>query len=194
MRHAETLEAIPSAEVPSAVNNGYCNNNAHQPGTPQDTGCTNCNSFVGAGANRSYSAVWGGNCANQTNSFTLTGSATDEYYRPEFMYAGFRYVQLWGLPAGVEPTKETLVQHFVHSDVPEVGAAQFPPMVAASPNGTADILNRLQSATVYAQRSNLMSIPTDCPQRERRGWLGDAQMSSNEAILNHDMHVSSRAR
>ena len=71
MRHAETLEAIPSAEVPSAVNNGYCNNNADQPGTPQDTGCTNCNSFVGAGANRSYSAVWGGNCANQVSNFFL---------------------------------------------------------------------------------------------------------------------------
>ena len=28
---------------------------------------------------------------------------------------------------------------------------------------TRDHLNRIQSATVYAQRSNLMSIPTDCP-------------------------------
>ena len=73
-----------------------------------------------------------------------------------------------------------------------MGQVNFP-AVTASPNGTADVLNRIQSATVYAQRSNLMSIPTDCPQRERRGWMGDAQMSSNEAILNHDMHVSSRA-
>ena len=43
-----------------------------------------------------------------------------------------------------------------------VGQVNFP-AVAASPNGTADVLNRIQSATVYAQRSNLMSIPTDCP-------------------------------
>ena len=42
------------------------------------------------------------------------------------------------------------------------GQVHFP-AVTASPNGTADVLNRIQSATVYAQRSNLMSIPTDCP-------------------------------
>jgi len=58
----------------------------------------------------------------QTNLFILNGSGTTEHYRPEFMYAGFRFVQLWGLPAGVVPTVETLLQHFVHSDVPPVGA------------------------------------------------------------------------
>ena len=58
----------------------------------------------------------------QTNLFILNGSGTTEHYRPEFMYAGFRFVQLWGLPAGVVPTTETLLQHFVHSDVPPVGA------------------------------------------------------------------------
>ena len=159
-RHAETLKAIPSAAAPSPVNNGYCNNNAHQPGTAQDTGCTSCNAFVGAGAVPSYASIWGGNCANQTNLFVLNGSGCVEHYRPEFMYAGFRFVQLWGLPAGVRPTAETLVQHFVHSDVPEVGVVHFPAVAASTPTHTVDILNRVQSATVYAQRSNLMSIPT----------------------------------
>jgi alpha-L-rhamnosidase len=33
-----------------------------------------------------------------------------------------------------------------------------------------------------------MSLPTDCPQRdERQGWLGDAHLSAEEAILNFDM-------
>ena len=166
--------------MPSAVANAYCNNNAFQPGTPRDTGCTNCNAFVGAGANHSYSVIWGGNCANQTNLFVLNGSGAVEHYRPEFTYMGFRFAQLWGLPEGVEPTTETLVQHFVHSDVPEVGTVHLP-ATTASPNGTADILNRVQSATVYAQRSNLMSIPTDCPQRERRGWMGDAHVSQSNS-------------
>jgi hypothetical protein len=168
-RHAETLAGIPSADMPFAVANGYCTNNAYRPGTPQDTGCHDCAAFVGSGANAAYASIWGGNCANQTNLFVLNGSGGVEHHRPEFMYAGFRFVQLWGLPEGVEPTTQTLVQHFVHSDVPEVGVVHLPRTVA-SPNGTPDVLNRVQSATVYAQRSNLMSIPTDCPQRERRGW------------------------
>ena len=86
------------------------------------------------------------------------------------------------------PTPQTLVQHFLHTDVPVAGSVQLPP-VSAVPNGTQDVLNRIQHATVYAQRSNLFSIPTDCPQRERRGWMGDAHMSSGEAILNHDMEA-----
>jgi alpha-L-rhamnosidase len=30
------------------------------------------------------------------------------------------------------------------------------------------------------------SIPTDCPQREKRGWMGDAHMSSSELNFNLD--------
>ena len=32
-----------------------------------------------------------------------------------------------------------------------------------------------------------MSLPTDCPQRnERRGWMGDAGLSVDEALFNFD--------
>jgi len=41
----------------------------------------------------------------------------------------------------------------------------------------------------YSQLANLWSIPTDCPQRERRGWMGDAQVSSHEAMYNFDMEA-----
>ena len=34
------------------------------------------------------------------------------------------------------------------------------------------------------QRSNVFSIPSDCPTREKRGWMGDAQGSSAQALLN----------
>ena len=37
--------------------------------------------------------------------------------------------------------------------------------------------------------SNFQSIPTDCPQRERRGWMGDAQASADEASGNFDMQT-----
>ena len=38
--------------------------------------------------------------------------------------------------------------------------------------------------------SNFIDIPTDCPQRERRGWLGDAQLSAETTIYNFDMAAS----
>ena len=38
--------------------------------------------------------------------------------------------------------------------------------------------------TRYASLSNWLNIPTDCPQRERRGWLGDAQLTAEVTIYN----------
>lgn len=39
-----------------------------------------------------------------------------------------------------------------------------------------DLLNRLYENVIWGQRSNFLSVPTDCPQRdERLGWTGDAQ-------------------
>ena len=36
--------------------------------------------------------------------------------------------------------------------------------------------------------SNLMSVPTDCDQRdERLGWMGDAGLSSDSMLLNFHM-------
>eukprot|EP00949_MAST-11_sp_MAST-11-sp1_P001865 g1865.t1 len=39
----------------------------------------------------------------------------------------------------------------------------------------------------YTILSNLHSLPTDCPQREKRGWLGDSQWVSGAASLRYDM-------
>ena len=36
-------------------------------------------------------------------------------------------------------------------------------------------LNRLHQNVVWSQRGNFLSVPTDCPQRERAGWTGDIQ-------------------
>ncbi len=66
----------------------------------------------------------------------------------------------------------------VHSDVPRVGQIGFGD----------DTLTGLQRAVLWSQRTNLMSIPVDCPQRdERLGWLADAQVSAAEATKNFDM-------
>ena len=40
---------------------------------------------------------------------------------------------------------------------------------------------------VRTQQSNVFSIPSDCPTREKRGWMGDAQTSSGQALRNLGM-------
>ena len=50
------------------------------------------------------------------------------------------------------------------------------------------ILNDIQRLIRWGQATNLHSIPTDCDQRdERMGWLGDAHVTAEEAMLNFDM-------
>jgi len=96
-------------------------------------------------------------------------------YTAQFTYYGFRYVQLTGYPG--TPSRETITAHFIHTDYDLVGSIAFSdPMLTA-----------VQRITRAAAMSNFQSIPTDCPQRERRGWLGDAQLSAETNIYNFDM-------
>ena len=51
-------------------------------------------------------------------------------------------------------------------------------------------VNRLISNIIWGQRSNYLSIPTDCPQRdERLGWTGDTQLFCNTAAYNADVRL-----
>lgn len=74
----------------------------------------------------------------------------------------------------------------VHSLVAPTSAIKLPPTVGTTFQ-TPDVLAKIHAMTQASQSSNLWSIPTDCPQRERRGWMGDAQASADEANMNFDM-------
>lgn len=48
-------------------------------------------------------------------------------------------------------------------------------------------VNKLFENTLWSQKSNYMSLPTDCPQRsERVGWTGDVQIFLKTALRNYD--------
>ncbi len=115
------------------------------------------------------------NNAEATDVYILKG-AGQEIYEPRFTYHGFRYVEMHGFP-GV-PNLNSLRGCFLHSDVESAGD-----FYCSQP-----VINQIHQNIRWGQLSNLMSIPTDCPQRdERQGWLGDAALSAEEAILNFDM-------
>ena len=113
--------------------------------------------------------------AEATDVYILRGGRP-EVYEPKFTYHGFRYVEMTGYPG--EPGPEALEGLFVHSDVERTGEFR-------SSNG---LIDGIHKNVLWGQLSNLMSIPTDCPQRdERHGWLGDAHLSAEEAVFNFDM-------
>jgi len=113
--------------------------------------------------------------AKATDTYILKGEG-EEIYEPRFTYHGFRYVEVTGFPG--TPTLESLEGGVVHSAVEPVGGFTC----------SNSLINKIHQNVLWGQLSNLMSIPTDCPQRdERMGWMGDAQLVVEEAIYNFDM-------
>ena len=112
-------------------------------------------------------------------TFLRTAKATATYicrdgeqtYSPRFTYMGFRYISIEGIaPEDVEVSAMAL-----YSDMPACGSFEC----------SDKMLNRLQSNIVWGARSNLVDIPTDCPQRdERLGWTGDICVFSPTAAFN----------
>ncbi|POZ89398.1 MULTISPECIES: alpha-L-rhamnosidase [Petrotoga] len=115
--------------------------------------------------------------AEATDTYILKGEGK-ESYEPRFTYHGFRYVEVSGSP--FVPTIENIEGRFVHSDVEKVGDFYC----------SNELINKIHKNILWGQLSNLHSIPTDCPQRDERfGWMGDAQLSAEEAIYNFDMSL-----
>ncbi len=127
------------------------------------------------GAGRLYTENLRG--AAQTDIYQAEESGRG-LYRPAFTYHGFRYVEVTG-PGMDEPPLPGAVRV-------EVLASEEP---ASGRVVTGDALVRkLQDNILWSQRSNLLFVPTDCPQRdERLGWLGDAQVFIETAVWNQDV-------
>ncbi|MBS1504507.1 MAG: family 78 glycoside hydrolase catalytic domain, partial [Bacteroidetes bacterium] len=107
----------------------------------------------------------------QTDIYTLDGY--NDTFRPHFNYKGFRYVEV----TSNKPVKiNALKAYFEHSDVPIAG------MISSSDT----IINQLWRATNNSYLSNLFGYPTDCPQREKNGWTGDAHTAVETGLYNFD--------
>lgn len=110
--------------------------------------------------------------AAQQDVYIFRGEG-QEVFEPRFTYHGFRYVEVSGLPEAPEITACV-----VHSNPPET--LEFSCSDAQ--------LNRLMQNVLWTQRSNMYSVPTDCPQRdERLGWMGDILAFAETAMFNMDM-------
>ena len=95
--------------------------------------------------------------------YTVAGEGRESWF-PKFFYHGSRYLQVELLPAtdgGELPEVETLEGVVVHSASEAVGEFE----------SSSELFNRIHRLVRWAQRSNMMSLLTDCPHRERLGWL-----------------------
>ena len=99
----------------------------------------------------------------------------DEVYTPRFTFHGFRSVQVAGYPG--RPTLDAIEGLALHSAVE--------PAVSFSCSNP--LFNWIQDAFRRTLLSNLFSVESDCPHREKFGYGGDIVACSEAAIYNFDM-------
>jgi len=106
-----------------------------------------------------------------TDMFTCSG---EEFtWSPLFTYHGFRYVEIEGL-GDANAKKETVTGIFVHQDI----------KAASSFECSDKNLNELFRIGQMSVWSNLYYSITDCPTREKMGWMNDAQSSTEQLCIN----------
>jgi alpha-L-rhamnosidase len=110
----------------------------------------------------------------QTDIFILSGRG-EETFMPHFNYKGFQYVEV-SSDKPLNLSEKSLTGFFMHSDVPVAGHVE-------SSNPTMD---RIWQAANNSYLSNLFGYPTDCPQREKNGWTGDAHIAVETGLYNFD--------
>jgi alpha-L-rhamnosidase len=123
-------------------------------------------------------------------AYTLKGEEIEEW-NPRFTYTGFRYVQVEGAivpanhqqgPAGLESGYPELLHiegHMIYPDVRTIGSFEC----------SHPLLNRIHTIINEAILSNMKSVLTDCPHREKLGWLEQTHLMGPSIMYNYDVHA-----
>ena len=98
--------------------------------------------------------------------YTFANAAGDATYRPRGTFFGYRFVSITASDEVTIKKIESIPVTSISKEM-EIGTIT---------TGN-EMVNKLISNTLWGQRSNYLSVPTDCPQRnERLGWTADTQV------------------
>jgi alpha-L-rhamnosidase len=110
----------------------------------------------------------------QEDSYILKGQGTEEW-SPLFTFHGFRYVEVTGWPG--KPAIDDIEGLRMNSDLDETGS-----FVCSDP-----VFNRLLENTKWTFLSNVFSVQSDCPAREKFGYGGDIVATAEAFLYSFDM-------
>lgn len=105
----------------------------------------------------------------------IIGGHEAEYYQPHFTFHGFRYVQIWGYPGELRP--EDVEGLRLNANLSQAGTFHC----------SNEDFNRIQEMCEWTFLSNVFSIESDCPGREKFGYGGDMVTAGEAYIFNYDM-------
>ncbi|KAL7947061.1 putative alpha-L-rhamnosidase [Trichoderma barbatum] len=115
--------------------------------------------------------------ADLFNTYITSGRAGGETWHPRFNYFGMQWIQVTGLPVGFQPAKDLITGLRLQADVP----------IAGTFNSSDARLNRLHRMAKYSFASNMMSVFTDCPGREKLSYPADYIMPMGAIYRNFNV-------
>lgn len=116
-------------------------------------------------------------------SYTLKGDGV-ETWRPRFTYYGFRYLAVEGAaPASQKQSGDTpqiIDIQMLHTCNSSPKAGEF--------SSSNQLFNQIYTLIDWAVRSNTQSVVTDCPHREKLGWLEQTYLMGASMFYNYDLY------
>jgi alpha-L-rhamnosidase len=94
-------------------------------------------------------------------------------WQPKFTYTGFRYLEAISPPGVIH----SIAGRFIHAAAPVVGEFS-----CSDP-----LFNQIHTLINAAILSNMQSVLTDCPHREKMGWLEQAHLMGPAIMFNYDV-------
>lgn len=111
----------------------------------------------------------------QEDNYILKGSG-DEIFIPRFTFHGFRYVEITNFPG--LPSAGSLTGYRLNTDLETAGSFSC----------SNDLLNTIQEITLNTFLSNIFSVQSDCPHREKFGYGGDLAATCDAFMMNFNMN------
>jgi len=110
----------------------------------------------------------------QEDGYTLRGRGV-EVWSPRFTFHGFRYVEVTGWPG--TPALTDFEGLRLSADLPQAGTFSC----------SNELLNKLNEVIRWTFLSNVFSVQSDCPGREKMGYGADMVVSANAFMYQFDM-------
>ncbi|KAF2096021.1 alpha-L-rhamnosidase [Rhizodiscina lignyota] len=110
------------------------------------------------------------------DGYTFAGRPSESYH-PKFMYHGFRFIQVDNLT--YTPEASDLEALVIRAENEAVGSFDT----------SSELFNSIHTIIDRSMQGNMHSVMTDCPHREKSGWLDDVHLVFFPLAQNYDVYA-----